>query len=167
MNQSFTQDFLSQESNVQRASSLKYTCRICNKEFMKHEDLMFHLQNNPSCFLLLLSCDGERNDGTPSYVTIPTRNEDKKKTSTPQKCTSCRLLMNSTKTAQERFQRDRDLALAITIGLYILNIVDANVDAHLKQFNVDDNLALDFKPFLEYNPVTTDPNYGLGVIVKF
>ncbi len=69
--------------------------------------------------------------------------------------------------AQERAQRDRDLALAITIGLYILNIVDANVDAHLKQFNVDDNLALDIKPFLDYNPVTTDPQYGLAVTVKF
>ena len=69
--------------------------------------------------------------------------------------------------AQERFQRDRDLALAITIGLYILNIVDANVDAHLKQFNVDDNLALDIKPYLEYNPITTDPQYGLAFTVKF
>ena len=69
--------------------------------------------------------------------------------------------------AQERFQRDRDLALAITIGLYILNIVDANVDAHLKQFNVDDDLALDIKPFLDYNPITTDPQYGLALIVKF
>lgn len=69
--------------------------------------------------------------------------------------------------AQERAQRDRDLALAITIGLYILNIVDANVDAHLKQFNVDDNLALDIKPFLDYNQVTTDPQYGLAVTVKF
>ncbi len=69
--------------------------------------------------------------------------------------------------AQERFQRDRDLALAITIGLYVLNIVDANVDAHLKQFNVDEQLALDIKPYLDYNPVTTDPQYGLSVIVKF
>lgn len=69
--------------------------------------------------------------------------------------------------AQERFQGDRDLALAITIGLYVLNIVDANVDAHLRQFNVDDQLALDVKPFLEYNPVTTDPQYGLSVIIKF
>ena len=69
--------------------------------------------------------------------------------------------------AQERFQRDRDLALAITIGLYILNIVDANVDAHLKQFNVDDDLALDVKPFLDYNPVTTNPQYGLAITVKF
>ena len=69
--------------------------------------------------------------------------------------------------AQESAQRDRDLALAITIGLYVLNIVDANVDAHLKQFNVDEQLALDVKPFLEYNPITTDPQYGLSVVIKF
>ncbi|MGI9546770.1 MAG: DUF5683 domain-containing protein [Flavobacteriaceae bacterium] len=69
--------------------------------------------------------------------------------------------------AQERAQTDRDLALAITIGLYILNIVDANVDAHLKQFNVDQDLAVDVKPFLEYNPVTTLPQYGLALTVKF
>lgn len=69
--------------------------------------------------------------------------------------------------AQENAQRDRDLALAITIALYILNIVDANVDAHLKQFNVDPNLAVDVKPFLEYNQVTTNPQYGLGLTVKF
>ena len=69
--------------------------------------------------------------------------------------------------AQERSQRDRDLALAITIGLYILNIVDANVDAHLKQFNVDEDLALDIKPYLEYIPISTEPQYGLAVIVKF
>jgi len=69
--------------------------------------------------------------------------------------------------AQERAQRDRDLALAITIGLYALNIVDANVDAHLKQFNVDQDLGFDVKPYLEYNPITTDPHYGLALIVKF
>ncbi|MEN8790023.1 MAG: DUF5683 domain-containing protein [Flavobacteriaceae bacterium] len=69
--------------------------------------------------------------------------------------------------AQERAQTDRDLALAITIGLYVLNIVDANVDAHLKQFNVDQNLSMDIKPYLEYNPITTDPQYGLAIIVKF
>lgn len=69
--------------------------------------------------------------------------------------------------AQERYQRDRDLALLITIGLYALNIIDANVDAHLKQFNVDDDLGLDIRPYLEYNPITADPNYGLAVTVKF
>lgn len=69
--------------------------------------------------------------------------------------------------AQESTQRDRDLALVITIALYALNIIDANVDAHLKQYNVDDNLAIDFKPYLEVNPLTNSPNYGMALVVKF
>ena len=69
--------------------------------------------------------------------------------------------------AQENTQRDRDLALVITIALYALNIIDANVDAHLKQYNVDDRLALDFKPFLDINPLTHDPVYGMALVVKF
>ena len=69
--------------------------------------------------------------------------------------------------AQERYQRDRDLALLITIGLYAFNIIDANVDAHLQQFNVDDDLSLDIKPYLEYHPITSDPNYGIALIIKF
>jgi len=69
--------------------------------------------------------------------------------------------------AQERYQRDRDLALLITIGLYALNIIDANVDAHLKQFNVNENLGLNVRPFLNYHPITTDPYYGLAVTVNF
>jgi len=68
---------------------------------------------------------------------------------------------------QERYQRDRDLALFITLALYALNIIDANVDAHLKQFNVDDDLGLDVKPYLEYNPIIGDPNYGVALIIKF
>tara|TARA_R110002049_G_scaffold210634_1_gene381697 strand:- start:2080 stop:2730 length:651 start_codon:yes stop_codon:yes gene_type:complete len=69
--------------------------------------------------------------------------------------------------AQERFQEDRDLSLLITIGLYVLNIVDANVDAHLKQFNIDDDLSFKLKPYLEYNTITANPNYGLALQLKF
>lgn len=68
--------------------------------------------------------------------------------------------------AQERYQRDRDLALLITVALYALNIIDANVDAHLKQFNVDDDLSLDIRPYLEQQPVSTNPNYGLAFTLK-
>ncbi|WP_430905439.1 DUF5683 domain-containing protein [Maribacter sp. 2-571] len=68
---------------------------------------------------------------------------------------------------QERYQRDRDLALVVTIGLYILNIVDANVDAHLKQFNISDDLSFDMQPYLNLNAVTRDPNYGMAMIIKF
>ena len=68
---------------------------------------------------------------------------------------------------QERFQSDRDLWLVAAIGLYALNIVDANVDAHLKQFNIDDDLSIDFEPYLDFNQVTNSPNYGMALIIKF
>ncbi|MEC3965555.1 DUF5683 domain-containing protein [Flagellimonas halotolerans] len=69
--------------------------------------------------------------------------------------------------AQENTQRDRDLALVITIALYALNIIDANVDSHLKQYNVSDDLAVDFNPYLDINPFTNRPNYGMAMVIKF
>ncbi|TLP80648.1 hypothetical protein ES765_07340 [Maribacter sp. ACAM166] len=68
---------------------------------------------------------------------------------------------------QERFQRDRDLWLVVAIGMYAFNIVDANVDAHLKQFNIDDDLSIDFEPYFDLNQVTNSPNYGMVVTIKF
>lgn len=69
--------------------------------------------------------------------------------------------------AQERFQRDRDLWLVLTIGFYALNVIDANVDAHLKQYNVDERLGYDIKPFLDFNEITGNLNYGLAVTITF
>ncbi|WP_313790215.1 DUF5683 domain-containing protein [Muricauda sp. TY007] len=69
--------------------------------------------------------------------------------------------------AQENTQRDRDLALVITIALYALNIIDANVDSHLKQYNVSDDLAVDLNPYLDINPFTNQPNYGMAMVIKF
>jgi len=68
---------------------------------------------------------------------------------------------------QERYQRDRDLMLVLVIVAYAINIIDANVDAHLKQYNIDSDLSLDFKPYLEYNPITANPNYGMALTIKF
>lgn len=68
---------------------------------------------------------------------------------------------------QERFQESRDLMLVLTIAVYALNIIDANVTAHLKQFNVDDDLSLDFQPYLDLNPITNNPNYGMALTIKF
>lgn len=70
---------------------------------------------------------------------------------------------------QNNRQNSRDQALLLTIAMYALNIVDANVDAHLKQFNIDDDLSFDmeFHPYLDLNPITTDPNYGMALTIKF
>ncbi|WP_166426910.1 DUF5683 domain-containing protein [Flavobacterium psychrotolerans] len=68
-------------------------------------------------------------------------------------------------TAQRFYQRNRDLSLLLTAGFYILNIVDANVDAHLLQFNVNDNLSLN--PKLDTNEINFKPNFGLALNYTF
>ena len=65
--------------------------------------------------------------------------------------------------AQKFHQKNRDLSALITAGLYILQIVEANVNAHLMQFNVDENLSL--RPQLQQN--NTDYKYSLGVNLSY
>jgi hypothetical protein len=67
--------------------------------------------------------------------------------------------------AQEVFQRNRELSLLITVGLYLLNILDANVDAHLQQFNVSEDLS--FKPVIYQNEVDFRPSLGFRFSYRF
>jgi hypothetical protein len=67
--------------------------------------------------------------------------------------------------AQRTFQRNRDLALIVTIGLYVLNIIDANVDAHLKQFNVSNDLS--FRPEVYPTDINQQQNVGLTMTYRF
>lgn len=58
----------------------------------------------------------------------------------------------------------RDMSFLFILGTYMLNILDANVSAHLMQFNVKDNLSL--KPHFETDFLTKESNYGVKVLVK-
>jgi hypothetical protein len=46
----------------------------------------------------------------------------------------------------EYWRQNRDLTILLLAGIYALNLVDANVDAHLSGFNISDDLALKFEP---------------------
>lgn len=67
--------------------------------------------------------------------------------------------------AQNTLRRNKELSLLITFGLYALNIIDANVDAHLLQYNLDENLAL--KPHFKYNEQENSTNLGVTLNFKF
>jgi hypothetical protein len=67
--------------------------------------------------------------------------------------------------AQKFYQRNRDLSALVTLGFYVLNIIDANVDAALLQFNVDENLTL--RPTIYHNDVTLKANVGLTFNYNF
>lgn len=67
--------------------------------------------------------------------------------------------------AQKHFRRNKELSLLITAGLYVLNVIDANVDAHLQQFNVNNELTLE--PNFEQNQFSGKTNYGLSLNYNF
>ncbi|MCA0132263.1 DUF5683 domain-containing protein [Winogradskyella alexanderae] len=67
--------------------------------------------------------------------------------------------------AQQQFRRNKEVALLVTIGLYALNIIDANVDAHLLQFNVDENLSL--RPHYKFNQLENTTDLGLTLNFNF
>lgn len=69
-------------------------------------------------------------------------------------------------TAQEQLRENRDFSLLSGIILYILQIVEASVNAHLIQFNTDDNLT--FKPIVIPDPIQIDaPAIGLKIKYTF
>lgn len=61
------------------------------------------------------------------------------------------------------WRRNRDLTILLLGVIYALNIVDANVDAHLSGFEITDDLALDVRPHFES---FSTKNNSLGVSFK-
>ncbi len=50
-------------------------------------------------------------------------------------------------TLQDYYRNQKDLSIIIGAIIYLLNIADAYVDAHLFEYNVNENLSLDFEPY--------------------
>ena len=63
------------------------------------------------------------------------------------------------------YKQYRDQSMLFIIGTYFLNILDANIDAHLKQYNINQNLSL--KPYIDQNPVVADHHFGVSLNFNF
>jgi len=66
---------------------------------------------------------------------------------------------------QDDRKRSRDYAIALTALGYILNILDATVDAHLYGIKKDPDLS--FRPIMMQNLYTFEPTLGVGFHYKF
>lgn len=69
-------------------------------------------------------------------------------------------------TQKNQFKKSRDLALILCGLAYALNIIDANVSAHLKTFDVSDDLSLQFKPWYNLG-YKNDFQTGLSIKLTF
>ncbi|MRT17609.1 hypothetical protein F3C99_11665 [Vitellibacter sp. q18] len=67
--------------------------------------------------------------------------------------------------AQKSAQKNKSISLIVTVAFYLLNVVDANVDAHLRQYEVSEDLSLE--PSFDYNQLNSKPQYGMSLTYRF
>ena len=59
------------------------------------------------------------------------------------------------------YNRNFQLMVIITVGIYALNLIDAYVFGHLFDFRIDDDISLNVMPSFQPTPIGLQPTLGL------
>ena len=70
------------------------------------------------------------------------------------------------RTLTDAYRRQRDFFVVLTGMFYLLQMVDAHVDAHLKEFEVNPRLNISLRPQMENN-VFTGTTTGFALTLRF
>lgn len=65
-----------------------------------------------------------------------------------------------------QYRRERDFFIILTAGMYLLQMVDAHIDAHLKEFDLNPNLQVRIQPTMN-SDMLTGRTTGVSLILKF
>ena len=71
------------------------------------------------------------------------------------------------KKRKNRYRRWRDLSVFACIGVYLVSIVDAYVDAHLSSFDISEDINLSIKPDVQPGNASKGNYYGLNCNISF
>ena len=74
--------------------------------------------------------------------------------------------LNGLEAGKNYYRRYRDMFTIFTVGFYLLNIIDANVDAHLYDFDISDDLSMQIRPSAEQVPLA-GPVPGFKIRITF
>jgi hypothetical protein len=70
------------------------------------------------------------------------------------------------RTLVDQTRRERDFLIILTGFFYILQMVDAHVDAHLKEFDLNPKLQVRLEPMME-NDLLVGRNTGVALRIRF
>lgn len=70
------------------------------------------------------------------------------------------------RTLVDQTRRERDFFIIMTGLFYMLQMVDAHVDAHLKEFDINPKMQVRLEPILE-NSMMTGRNSGVALKIRF
>ncbi|MCQ2286232.1 MAG: DUF5683 domain-containing protein [Bacteroidales bacterium] len=68
---------------------------------------------------------------------------------------------------KNNFSRSMEIAIAATVIIYALNILDAAVDAHLYYFDISDDLSFSAQPYVRQNQFVKHTETGVGFKLRF
>lgn len=71
------------------------------------------------------------------------------------------------KSRKDFYRRNRDLCIICMVGVYLICMVDAYVDAALSHFDISPDLSMDVAPAVIIEPGTTKPKFGLNWAFTF
>ena len=66
----------------------------------------------------------------------------------------------------ERFRRNRDYMIILASAFYLINIVEAHIAAHLKEFDINEELSFQIHPSFESTPLFSRST-GIGITLRF
>lgn len=118
------------------AYALTWNTKMYNDYSQAYQDIMSDNPNNDSY-----------KDFIPSYVDIESNKE---------------YYQNTFKNAKDVYRRQRDLSIFAFIGVYLLSVIDAYVDAELSDFDISRDLSLKLEPTL-FNDVLRNRPQGVGL----
>ena len=118
------------------AYALTWNTKMYNDYSQAYQDIMSDNPNNDSY-----------KDFIPPYVDIESNLE---------------YYQNTFKNAKDIYRRQRDLSIFAFIGVYLLSVIDAYVDAELSDFDISKDLSLKLEPTL-FNDVLRNRPQGLGL----
>lgn len=118
------------------AYALTWNTKMYNDYSQAYHDIMSDNPNNDSY-----------KDFIPPYVDIESNLE---------------YYQNTFKNAKDIYRRQRDLSIFAFIGVYLLSVIDAYVDAELSDFDISKDLSLKLEPTL-FNDVLRNRPQGIGL----
>ena len=71
------------------------------------------------------------------------------------------------KSRKDYFRRNRDLCIICLVGLYLVCMLDAYVDASLAHFDISPNLSIDWSPTMMIDKSSSKPALGLSWAFNF
>ena len=73
------------------------------------------------------------------------------------------------KNRKNRYRRYRDMSAFAFVGVYILSVIDAYVDAQLSVFDISPDLSMQLQPAViqQSTPLIHQTSYGIGCSFNF